>query len=49
MVEPTSAVSYIALIKLYELNYDISNYVAMLTGNGLKFYDMIEKIVSNLQ
>ncbi|MFP3228299.1 MAG: pyridoxal-phosphate dependent enzyme [Caldisphaera sp.] len=49
MVEPTSAVSYIALIKLYELNYDISNYIAMLTGNGLKFYDMIEKIVSNLQ
>ncbi|WP_292319167.1 PLP-dependent lyase/thiolase [Caldisphaera sp.] len=48
MVEPTSAVSYIALIKLNELNYDINKYVAMLTGNGLKFYDLIEKIISKI-
>lgn len=45
MVEPTSATSYIALIKLAELNYDIENYVIMLTGSGLKFYDIIEKII----
>ncbi|WP_157463194.1 pyridoxal-phosphate dependent enzyme [Caldisphaera lagunensis] len=45
MVEPTSATSYIALIRLIELNYDVNDYVLMLTGNGLKFYDLIEKIL----
>ncbi|MGC8621499.1 MAG: pyridoxal-phosphate dependent enzyme [Caldisphaera sp.] len=47
LVEPTSAVSYLGLIKLKELNYNINNYVIMLTGNGLKFYDIIEKLVPN--
>ncbi len=45
LVEPTSAVSYLGLIKLKELNYDISDYIIMLTGSGLKFYDLIEKLI----
>jgi len=46
MVEPTSATSLVALQKLDELGYDVDGFVLMLTGNGLKFYDMIEAMLS---
>jgi threonine synthase len=44
MAEPTSASAYAALKLLKEAGIDVSGFIAVLTGSGLKFYDLVSRI-----
>jgi len=44
MAEPTSATAYAAARLLREAGVDVEGAVLMLTGNGLKLYDLISRL-----
>ncbi|MGC9210370.1 MAG: pyridoxal-phosphate dependent enzyme [Acidilobus sp.] len=46
MVEPTSATAYAAASLLHENGFDLDGAVLLLTGSGLKMYDLISRLVS---
>ncbi|MFP3264901.1 MAG: hypothetical protein RXN88_04855 [Acidilobus sp.] len=44
IAEPTSASAYAALRLLREAGVDVNDFIAVLTGSGLKFYDIAARL-----